>query len=565
MNFRKTVAVIVIAVITSSCAGKTGQEQVIAINTMPEVVEEDKIEISANEEKNEKTESVAAADIAGGGEVAAVAEESDFILDEDALPLPDLDIYASFSTEEAGEGGEYYEEFKEFNVPMAMTSRVSAYIKYFTEKVPNTTQTWLDRSNKYMYIVRDIFIKEGLPTDLAALAFTESGFNTQAVSHAGAAGMWQFIPSTGKLYGMESNFWIDERRDFEKASSAAAKYLKALYARFGDWYLALAAYNAGPGKIARATKKHATKDFFKISRNRYTLKLETRDYVPKFLAQLIIYKNYLKYNFTPPSEMPLLYDTVTVPDQTNLYWLSGKLGIESAVLRELNPALKLPMTPPGEYVIRVPYGLEETAAALVKDATPEERAMYKIYHATQGEKIAAIAKKTGSEAVIIKKVNGLKYDTVFASRPLFIPIEGITDSSVDEEFSNFLIDLAPKYYRVKRGDTFIQIAHKHNMRLTDLQRLNPNVRASRIYPGQQLVVSEGATSARRTVATPRRTVKKTTTTTAAARQSGKYKVRYGDSLWSIAKKFGTTVDALMTANNLSDYAIQPGKILSIRK
>ncbi len=546
------------AIITSSCAGK--MQETGAFGKGRQAAEPAAWEILAAAggayEEDREAEIINAA----GDEFA---DETEAFLDESILPSPDMDICAPFSAGEQSENGEYYEEFKEFNIPMAMTSRVSAYIKYFTERVPKTTQAWLDRSNKYMYLVRDIFIKEGLPTDLVVLAFTESGFNTHAVSHAGAAGMWQFIPSTGKLYGMETNFWVDERRDFEKATYAAARYLKALYARFGDWYLALAAYNAGPGKIARATKKHETRDFFKISKNRYTLKLETRDYVPKFLAQLIIYKNYLKYDFTPPAGVPLLYATVTVPSQTNIYWLSEKLGVESSALRELNPALKLPITPPGEYKIRVPYGMEEKAAALLREASPEERAMYRIYYASQGEKIASVAKKTKSTAAAVKRVNGLKYDTVFAARPLFIPIEGVTKPSVDAEFSSILAGLAPKYYKVKRGDTFIHIAHRHNMRLADLQRLNPNVRASRIFPGQQLVVSEGASSSGR--AAVKTASRRPAKSTASVPRGGKYKVRSGDSLWSIARKFGTTVDAIMAENNLSGHGIQAGKILSIKK
>ena len=486
--------------------------------------------------------------------------ESLSVLDDVILPEPDIKVSTPFKNHDIDENGVYYEEFKEFNVPMAMTSRVSAYINYFTKRVPKTTQAWLNRSNKYMYIVQDIFVKEGLPTDLAVLAFTESGFNTHAVSHAGAAGMWQFIPSTGKLYGMQTNFWVDERRDFEKATYAAAKYLKDLYNRFGDWYLALAAYNAGPGKVARAVKKHKTKDFFTISKSRYTLKLETRDYVPKFLAQLIIYKNYLKYNFTPPADKPLLYSTIPVKSQTNIYWLARELGIDSKVLTELNPALKLPITPPGEYFVRVPYGMENQAIEAIAQTSAEKMAMYKVYEAKQGEKIATIAKKNNSTLSDIKRLNGLKYDTIFASRPLFIPVEGVTDSEIDKEFSKVLSKMAPQYYRVKRGDTFIGIAHKHNMRLADLQRLNPNVRASRIYPGQSIVVSEGAVSAKRKKVYTKNTPSKPM----PIPSDGKYKVRNGDSLWSIAKKFGTTVDAIIAANNLQNTNIQAGKIIIIR-
>lgn len=484
--------------------------------------------------------------------------EFDSIVNDDIVPEPEIDLYLQYTSINTS-NGEYYEEFKEFNVPMAMTSRVSAYINYFTQRVPQITQGWLNRSNKYMNIVQDIFAKEGLPSDLVVLAFTESGFNTHAVSHAGAVGMWQFMGSTGRMYNMEQNFWVDERRDFEKSTHAAAQYLKDLYNRFGDWYLALAAYNAGPGKVARATRKHKTKDFFKISQNRYTLKLETRDYVPKFLAQLIIYKNYLKYNFTPPSDVPLLFAKVKVPTQTNMYWLADKLNIDYKELIELNPALKIGVTPPKEYEIRVPYGKGDEAAKIIADASAEERLMYKIYNAKQGEKLDAIAKKMKVNVNDLKTANGLKYNTVFAPRPIFIPIKNLTTAKINQQFGAMLANLAPVYYKVRRGDTFIAIAHKHNMRMKDLQKLNPNIRASRIFPGQQIVVSEGASTSKRVYSKVAVKKKKSQLV------NGKYKVRRGDSLWSIARKFKTSVKTIAAKNNLSTNAIiKPGKVLRIR-
>lgn len=482
--------------------------------------------------------------------------ENAVLIDESILPLPDLDIYNTFFyTQDAGSDSEFYEEFNEFNVPMAMTARVSAYIKYFTERIPDTTQNWLNRANKYMYLVQDIFIKEGLPTDLVVLGFTESGYNTHAISVAGAAGMWQFIPSTGKIYGMENNFWVDERRDFEKSTYAAAKYLKLLHENFDDWYLALAAYNAGPGKISRATKKHATRDFFTISQNRYTLKLETRDYVPKFLALLIIYKNYLKYGFSAPSEMPLLYENVVTTSQTNLYWLAKGLEIEPGILEELNPALKLPMTPPKvEYTLRVPYGMAEMAQNIIDTATTDERAMYKIYNPKHGEKLADIASKYKVTVTSLKELNALVYSSVYAGRPIFVPIKDMRDTECDAKFNRHLSKLAAKYYVVKRGDTFIDIAHKHSMRLKDLQKLNPNINSSRIYVGQYIAVGEGVIPKAKTATKVNKSVK-----------GPKYTVRNGDTLWSIAKKFGTTVDFIMTANNLNNEFIKPGKVLAVTR
>lgn len=478
-------------------------------------------------------------------------------IDEAALPLPDLSIYSSYSSENVEETSLYYEEFKEFNIPMAMTSRVSAYIKYYTERVPATTQSWLNRSNKYMYLVRDIFIQEGLPSDLVVLAFTESGYNTHAVSHAGATGMWQFMQGTGKMYGMEQNFWIDERRDFEKATRAAAKYLKSLYERFGDWYLALAAYNAGPGRMASAIRKHDTTDFFKIS-SRNTLKLETRDYVPKYLAQLIIYKNYLKYGFTPPSDMPLLFSTIEAPSSTNIYWLADKLGVSYDLMRDLNPALKLPITPPEKYKIRVPYTKDKEAKAILAKAGIYERARYKIYEGKRGERIAEIAEKYSVSKEDIVKINGIKRESLLSERKIFIPIKEYSNPKIDNMFAQVLDKIDPKYYKVKKGDTFISIAHNHNMRMKDLQRLNPNIKPSRIYPGQYVMVTKDGGSYTGSIGY---VAKKTSRQTANV----KYRVKNGDSLWSIAKKFNTSVASIKTMNKLSSSNIYAGRVLTIKK
>ncbi len=475
-------------------------------------------------------------------------------IDDNVLPLPDLNIYSQYSNDDSHSNDTYYKEFKEFNVPMAMTGRVNAYINYFTERVPSTTQSWLNRSNKYMYLVKDIFIKEGIPSDLVVLAFTESGYNTHAVSHAGAAGMWQFMQGTGKMYGMEQDFWIDERRDFEKATKAAAKYLKALYERFGDWYLALAAYNAGPTRMAKAIQKHDTNDFFKIS-SRNTLKLETRDYVPKYLAQLIIYKNYLKYGFTPPTDMPMLFSSIKVPASTNIYWLADEMGVSYDVMRDLNPSLKLPITPPREYKIRVPYQKDKLAYDIIRKASKDERARYKIHEGRQGESVEQIALKYGVKKDDIKRINGLYRENLLTARKVFIPLPNMTNPVIDNMFAQVLGKIDPKYYKVRKGDTFIGIAHNHNMRLNDLQRLNPNIKPGRIYPGQYIMVTKDGYSNARYAS------KKSSRQTANV----KYRVRNGDSLWSIARKFNTSVASIKKTNKIRGESIYAGRVLMIKK
>ena len=418
----------------------------------------------------------------------------------------------------------------------------------------SSTMLSIKRANRYFPVIEPILKENGIPDDFKYLAIIESGLNPLAKSPAGAAGMWQFMQGTGKMYGMEQNFWVDERRDFEKATRAAAKYLKSLYERFGDWYLALAAYNAGPGRMARAIQKHDTNDFFKIS-SRNTLKLETRDYVPKYLAQLIIYKNYLKYGFTPPTDMPLLFSTVEAPASTNIYWLADELGVSYDLMRDLNPALKLPITPPSAYKIRVPYLRDSEAKQILAQAGAEERARYKIYEGRRGESVAEIAQKFDVSKDDILRVNGIKRESLLTARKVFIPIKEYSNIKIDSMFAQVLEKIDPKYYKVKKGDTFIGIAHNHNMRMKDLQKLNPNIRPSRIYPGQYIMVTKDGY----------------TNVSIAAKKSSrqvaniKYRVKSGDSLWSIAKKFNTSVASIKSINKLTSSNIYAGRVLTIKK
>ena len=474
-------------------------------------------------------------------------------IDTNIIPMPEISVYSSYVKENLQDGFPYYNEFKEFNLPMAMTGRVEVYLKYFTETARSSTQKWLNRSNKYTYLVRDILIQEGVPSDLVVLAITESGYNSRAVSTAGATGMWQFMAGTGKMYGMENNFWVDERRDFEKSTRAAAKYLKYLYEQFDDWYLALAAYNAGPGRMARAIKKHDTNDFFEISSNN-TLKIETRDYVPKFLAQLIIYKNYLKYGFDAPKELPMLFSSIEVPAYTNILWLADKLDISYDEIRELNPALKLPLTPPYEYTIRVPYKKDKEALKAISKASKDERMQYKIYEGKKGESIDSIASKNKIAKERLVKVNAIKTENLYTSRPLLIPLGNKPNFEMDKYIYTALSKIDPVYYKVRKGDTFIGIAKKHHMLVADLKRLNPKVKTNRIFPGQLIAIGRGGD-----ISSKGKTVHR------GRKKDIKYKVKQGDTLWSIAQKHKTTVAAIKQANKLRSNSITAGKVITIKR
>lgn len=380
--------------------------------------------------------------------------------------------------------------FQVFDMPVTDTPRVQHYMKYFTTSGRDNMQAWINRSNRYMYLVKDIFEREGIPLDLAMLSFTESGFNPNAYSRAGAAGMWQFMPSTGKIYGLAISEWVDERRDFEKSTLAAARHLKDLYKMFDDWYLALAAYNAGSGRIRKATQKHNSKDFFTIAGAR-TLKLETRDYVPKYLAQLLLYKNLFAHGFSPPEELPLLFETVELTSQANLIVIAQAIGATYDELKMLNPELRTPVTPPSsKYRLRVPFGKKELLAGLLKDGKFDQL-RYTLYRAQAGESLAAIAKRYGVSVEGIQKINGLAYSKIYSSKLIFIPKKGEKLTAMDLQFAKEVQGLSPKYHTVRKGDNLTVISRKYNIPLYVLIRMNPKVNPKKIYPGQVLVISRG--------------------------------------------------------------------------
>jgi len=253
-------------------------------------------------------------------------------------------------------------DFKlKFDVPIEMNKQVRAYLVYFTTDRKDTIRRYLSRSTRYLPMIRDIFQEHGLPEDLAYLAMIESGFNPHAYSHAHACGLWQFIRGTGVRYGMAVNNYVDERRDPEKATHAAAKYLLDLYKRFGSWYLAAASYNCGEGRVQRELNNGAGKNFWELSENQ-RLPGETKNYVPQMIAATIIAKKPEKFGFKGvPYLPPLKYDTVKVNAPTSLRAASVACNVPVDEMQFLNPELRRGVTPPdmGAYVLKIPKGSSE--------------------------------------------------------------------------------------------------------------------------------------------------------------------------------------------------------------
>jgi len=284
---------------------------------------------------------------------------------------------------------------------------VTKHIRLYTTRKREAFQRWLNRSGMYIDIIKKILKQEGLPEELVYLPIIESGYYPDARSHRKAVGPWQFIKATAKKYGLKINFWVDERRDPEKSTHAAAKYLKDLYKKFGSWHLALAAYNAGEGKIFKAIRRTKSEDFWKIIKTRY-IKSETRNYVAKFIAAALIATNPQLYGFdTTKIKKPLKYEKVTIDKPVALKFVAKCIGSSLRTIRQLNPELKQWCTPPdvSSYVLKIPAGTTDKFLQCYKKATSKQRLPMVPYQIKKGDTFAKIAKRYHLKVKAIMALN----------------------------------------------------------------------------------------------------------------------------------------------------------------
>ncbi|MBI5967590.1 MAG: transglycosylase SLT domain-containing protein [Deltaproteobacteria bacterium] len=276
--------------------------------------------------------------------------------------------------------------------PSLINEKVSEFIGFFQRRTDDFFLKSLARSQAYADMMKRIFREKNLPEELFYLALIESGFNPKAFSRAKASGIWQFVRRTARRFGLKVDKWIDERRDPEKSTYAAAEYLKSLYEIFQNWDLVAASYNAGEGKVLRAMKKAKSQDFWEISRHRY-LKRETKNYVPMFLAAVAIAKEPEKYGFTNIAyHPPLVYEKVVVPPGTSLQRIAKAAAMELSELQALNPALKRGNTPPHypQFEINLPPGKKEI---FEKNFYPTSASNAQVHRVRSGETLAGIARK----------------------------------------------------------------------------------------------------------------------------------------------------------------------------
>ena len=240
--------------------------------------------------------------------------------------------------------------------PLVVNQQVQHFLDRFTRERRDLVGLWLNRSGRYLGMMREILKSRGLPEELAFTAMIESGFNPVAVSRAGAVGLWQFMAATARRYGLRVDHWVDERRDPEKSTFAAASYLRDLHRQFGSWWLAQAAYNAGEMNVVKAIRGTGSEDFWVLSQSRY-LRRETKEFVPQIQAATMIGRDPAQYGFEPSDTTMTAYETVVVPPATSLKWLASQSQVPAETLTALNATLIRGVTPPGHpYALKVPIG-----------------------------------------------------------------------------------------------------------------------------------------------------------------------------------------------------------------
>jgi len=453
-----------------------------------------------------------------------------------------------------------------FDLEAHETKEVERYFNYFTHKARKTMDRWLKRSQPYLPYVRRVFTQYGLPQDLVLLPFTESGYNVKAYSWAGAGGMWQFMRGTGRLYGLKADWWIDERRDPYKSTDAAARHLKDLYEQFGDWYLALAAYNAGPGKISRALRLTGTNDFFELTKKnrklsyRARLRTETKHYVPKFIAISKIFQNLDTLGFQPVSwELEEEVVPVKVPGGTDLLALARAGNMSWSEFHRHNPAFRRQVSPPHmEATAYLPVEKADKMMAYLADPGSRPYAGYTRYRVRSGDSWWRISRRYGVPIAVLKKVNNTRSNTLRPGQHVMVPSSGANRSVASSASSGSRAKTrayAAKRgnYVVRSGDSLWTISQAFGTTVATLKKAN-GLHSNRLKVGQKLYIPNSSSAATRQAAKEAGKVKT---------QMATYRVRRGDTLSSIARRFDTTVAALKRANGLYSSFLKVGQTLTI--
>lgn len=470
------------------------------------------------------------------------------------------------------EGETVFLDENDLDFPIVDNEKVRYFVDYFSGPIKKNVRTWLERSSRYLPMMQEIFAEQGLPRDLVYLAMIESGFNNKAYSRARASGPWQFIEGTGRAYGLSNDWWRDERRDPEKATRAAARHLADLYRMFdGDWYLALAAYNAGAGKIRKAIDRYGTRDFWQLTHGSY-LKQETKHYVPKMLAGLLIAKHPERYGFTELNRQePLVYELAEIPAVTDIEVIARLVESDYETIKKLNPELKRWSTPPGveSYQIRLPVGSGALFAERYAQLPESQRANFVYHKIKKGDTPGSLAKRYNVRTDDILRFNKLRNTrSLRVGQNLLIPLNPEAGKMSMADLRESLRDDAPaaksrkgggKSYTVRSGDSLWTIAKRFHVSESQLRSWNGLGSKNALKVGQKLVVAKG-----KAPAVAQKSGKPAAKSAQTELRKIVYQVRSGDSLWTIGRQFDVDTQQIRNWNKLpKNPVLRPGQRLTL--
>ena len=423
------------------------------------------------------------------------------------------------------------------DLPIDAHPKVAASIHFFQTRGKETFATWQRRSGRYRDMILEVLREEGLPRDLLYLAMIESGFRPTAQSRAHAVGLWQFMASTAKLEGLRRNYWFDERRDPVKSTRAAAHHLKDLYAHFGDWRLAAAAYNAGRGRVSRAIQRAGSRDFWQLQ-----LPRETRNYVPLLMAVAVMSKDPALFGFEAEEpDRPMRFETAELRGFVSLKQTAQVLGVGLETLRRLNPELLRLITPPaaaGPYTLRLPPGKAEAFRRWYATQPKVDDPELFLYVVQPGDNLKKIASYFGVSQRLIVEANGIRNPNLIKPRQKFYIPAGRAPAA------------SGPTYVVRRGDALSSIARRHGVRVEQLRRWN-GLSGDLIKVGQSLVVA-GRNAPVREARHP-----------APSAVGQWHTVAAGQTLSHIARLYDVRVERLRQWNGLSDDLIKVGQKLAV--
>jgi membrane-bound lytic murein transglycosylase D len=474
------------------------------------------------------------------------------------------------------------------DLPLMLTDQVTGYISYFSNRGRGVFERAYARSGRYHAMMGSILREEGVPQDLIYLAQAESGFQPTAVSRAGARGIWQFMAGRGQGYGLHRSQWVDDRQDPEKSTRAAARHLKDLYGQFGDWYLAMAAYNSGPGTVQAAVKRTGYADFWELYR-RNVLPKETRNYVPIILAMTIMTKNLSHYGFDDVSmDEPVAFDKVIVNYPVDLRLVADCVDATPAELQQLNPSLLRRITPQGAtFELHLPAGTKEQYQTSIAAIPTAMRLWWRYPTVHSGETLASLARTYHTTPKSIAEANHLHGSELEADARLIIPLApGEHPVSDTGTYARRITR-----YKVRRGDTVETVAENFGIPAQTIRRWN-GLRGDGLQGRKVLALhlpvtpsSEVASAASNRPATHARKTAQTASAKIPARVSEggdksadvdsaaaadpaapanvlHHKVKSGETLYSIATTYKTTVAALKRTNG-NVATLHPGMVLIV--